>query len=133
MNADKASVIERLEAYDRRFEELLAMLQNMLPLRGEAKDRAQALLKSLKEDLGAEYRKMSTVRGQKELTEVERSCYAPVIHQAFADIHVATNSTPNDKWHSELYGAQISITYMLHELRRAELHRALVGLTLPVK
>jgi hypothetical protein len=117
VDQDKASVIERLEAYNRRFEELLALLAGDLPLRGAAKDRAQVLLKALKEDLGAEYREMSTIRGQATLTDIERSCYAPVVHQAFADIHVATNSTPNEKWHSELYGAQISITHMLHQLR----------------
>ena len=96
MDADKASVIERLEAYKRRFDELIDMLSGQLPLRGDAKGRAQALLKSLKEDLGAEYRRMSTARGQEALNATEKAYYSGVIHQCFAEVHVATNTTPNE-------------------------------------
>jgi hypothetical protein len=117
MNADKKSVIDRLEAYKKRFDELLAMFEGKLPLRGEAKERARELLKSLKADLEAEHKKMSTQRGEAELTDIERSCYVSVIHQTFTDIHVTTNSIPNDKWVGSLYGARINLTHMLHELR----------------
>lgn len=118
MDADTASVIARLEAYERRFDELIDLLSGALPLHGQAKALAQSRLKSLKDDLGAEHRKMSTVRGQAALTETERTCYADVIHQTHAEISVPTNSIPDGKWHNELFGARINITHMLHELRR---------------
>lgn len=117
MDGDKTSVTERLEAYNQRFEALLDMLRGNLPLRGESKAQAQALLKSLKGDLEAEYRKMSTVRGRQELTEIETAYYYPTIHQTFAEISVATNTIPDGKWHSNLYGAKINITHTLHQLR----------------
>jgi hypothetical protein len=118
VDPDTLSVIERLEAYNQRFEELLAMLRGSLPLRGADKDKAQALYKSLKTDLEAEYRKMSTVRGQEALTDVERSCYAPVIHQTFTELYSPTNAVPDAKLHGHLYGARINITHMLHQLQR---------------
>ena len=117
MDADTASVVARLEAYDRRFEELMAMLSGGQPLRGEEKARAQALLVSLKADLKAENRRMSTARGEGALTPAERAYYAPAVLQCSTEIYVATNTTPDARWHGDLYGARINITHALHELR----------------
>ena len=118
MNSDKASIISRLEAYDLRFEELLGCLGGRLPLAGAEKDHAQALLRDLKADLEREYRAMATVRGEAELTADERAYYQPVIHQTFADIRTKWNSVPDGKWFNDLAGARISLTHMLHEMRR---------------
>ena len=118
MNAERASVIGRLEAFKVRFDALLELLQGPLPLQGQAKSHAQALLTGLKGDLGESYREMSSVRGETALNDTERAYYYHAIHQAFTDIHVATNSIPTEKWHSELYCARISITHAIHVLSR---------------
>ena len=117
MHPEKASVLERLEAYDERFESLLTMLSGALPLSGEAKIEAQKQLKCLKADLDSESREMHTNRGQMALNEIEKAYYAHVIHQTSAEITVAANTIPNENWHGVLYGARISITIMIHQLR----------------
>jgi hypothetical protein len=118
MDPETADVIARLEAYNRRFGELLDMLTGRLPLTGDAKTLAQERLKVLKNDLGAEYKQMSTARGKAALNQVERSYYYPTIHQTFVEIYVAVNTVPDAKWHSVLYGARINITHTLHQLHR---------------
>ena len=118
MNSDKASVSEKLETFDRRFEEILKLLAWNLPLNIELKRRVQLLLRSLKADLGSEYKKMDTVRGEVALNKIEKAYYKPSVQKAFVDISVKWNSVPNRKWFSELYSARISITYTLDQLRR---------------
>ncbi|HYH67620.1 MAG TPA: hypothetical protein VD866_23180 [Urbifossiella sp.] len=63
---------------------------------------------------------MATARGEAELSAAERAYYLPAVHQAFADIHVKWNSVPNDSWVGNLYGARLSITHMLDQLRRRD-------------
>ena len=118
MNAERASVIGRLEAFKVRFDVLLELLQGPLPPQGQAKSHAQTLLTSLKGDLGGVYRDMSSVRGEAALNDTERAYYSSAIHQDFTDVQVATNSIPNEKWQSELYCARISIIHAIDLLRR---------------
>ena len=112
---EKQSVIDRLTAYKKRFDDLLALLQN-LPLERNDKTRAQQMLKTLKDSLENDYRAGDTNRGQQRMTEAERRYFHPTVHQAYAEIHVRWNTVPNDQWFSQVYGAQINITHMLHEL-----------------
>jgi hypothetical protein len=117
VDQDKASVIQRLEAYKLRIDEIMTLLEGTLPLRGEAREQAQSLLKSLKADLGDERERMSTVHGQAALSDIERSHYASVIGKAYTEIQVTINSIPNDKWHNDLYRARFPMIQMLHDLR----------------
>lgn len=119
MDGSKESVIQRLEAYLKRFDDLLAMLQGTLPLRGEAKAEAQAVYKALKTDLGEEYKRMSTSRSREALTETEQAYYQPVIHQTFVELYSPTNATPDGKLYGHLYGARINITHMLDQMKSA--------------
>ena len=116
MGQDKASVVARLEAYNQRFGAILDLLEVTLPLHGELKEKAQSLLKSLKGDLKTEYQKMSTLKGQEQLSEVERTCYEPVIHETYAGIQTSSNSIPDKEWIDDLYDARINITHMLDQL-----------------
>ncbi len=43
-------------------------------------------------------------------------CFHPAVHEAYAEIQVSWNAVPDGQWFAQLYGAQISITHMLHEL-----------------
>lgn len=115
-DTEKQTVINRLEEYEVDFSELLDMLQD-LPLRGEKKSEAHERMKALKEKLKAEYEEGYTVRGREAMNHYEKAFLYPAIHQAYAGIHVAWNSVPSDKWHSELYSGRIDITHMLHQLK----------------
>jgi hypothetical protein len=114
-DTEKQAIIDRLQEYEADFSELLDMLQD-LPLRGEVKSEAQEKMKALKERLKAEYKEGDTVRGREAMNHYEQAFLYPAIHQAYAGIHVAWNSVPSDKWHSELYSGRIDITHMLHQL-----------------
>lgn len=112
---ESQSVIERLKAYKTQFDDLLALLEN-LPLQRKDKIKAQEMLKTLKEALKNDYRAGDTIRGQERMTEAERQYFHPAVHEAYADIQTRWNTVPNEEWRSDLYGAQISITHMLHQL-----------------
>lgn len=112
---EKQSVVDRLKAYKKQFDDLLALLENQ-PLQRNDKSKAQQMLKTLKDALASDYKAGDTNRGQERMTEAERHYFHPAVHEAFAEIHVRWNTVPNDQWFSELYGAQINITHMLHQL-----------------
>lgn len=112
---EEQSVIDRLKAYNKQFDDLLALLEG-IPLGREGKDRARQLLKALKDGLRRDFKVGDSTRGQSQMTQAEKQCFYPAVHQAHAEIHVAWNSVPSGKWLSELYGAQINITHMLHDL-----------------
>ena len=114
---EEQDVIDRLERYEQRFDELLALITNIAQ-RATRRAEAQELLKQLKEDLRRDYRAGDTVKARERMTEVELCYLHPAIHQASTDIHVRWNSIPNEKWISELYAARGNITYMLDELKR---------------
>ena len=112
---EKQSVIDRLKAYKKQFDDLLALVEN-LPLQRKDKTKAQEMLKTLKGSLKNDYKVGATVRGQQRMTQVERQYFHPAVHEAYAEIHVRWNTVPNGQWFSELYGARINIAHMLHQL-----------------
>jgi hypothetical protein len=112
---ERRSVIRRLKAYEKQFDDLLGLLEN-LPLQYEDKSRAQQMLKTLKDSLRNDYKAGDTIRGQERMTRAERQYFHPAVHEAYAEIRVRWNTVPNEQWRSELYGARINITHMLHEL-----------------
>ena len=112
---EKQSVIDRLKAYKKQFDDLLALLEN-LPLGRSDKIKAQQMLKTLKDNLKNDYKTGATIQGQQRMTEAERHYFHPAVHEAYAEIHVRWNTVPNGQWLSQLYGAQSNITHMLHQL-----------------
>ena len=114
---DKQNVIDRLKSYNKRFDDLLALLEN-LPLHGNDKTNAQQMLKTLKELLKSDYKDGDTNRGRQRMTEIEKHYFHPAVHEAYAAIRVRWNTIPTGQWFSELYSAQINITHMLHQLEK---------------
>ena len=102
-NDEKQGVIDRLLAYKKQFDDLLALLDG-IPLGREGTDRARQLLKGLKDGLRRD-------------SDVEIPYFGSAVRQALAEIHVAWNGAPSGEWFSELYGAQINITHALHQLK----------------
>jgi hypothetical protein len=116
MDADRDAVIERLNYFDKQFEELLTMLDGGGSLTGGRKSEAQDRLSQLKRDLAAEEKDLN--RRRDELNHWERAFLEPAVRKAGALLRTRVNSPPGPKWHSELYGARIEITYMKRDLMR---------------
>jgi len=112
---DRQSVIDRLRDLERRINEIIDLIGDRT-LRGAEKQRAQELLRQLKDLFNAEHKRMSTARGEAALSQIERTCYAPVIAEAKTRISVKTNSIPNHQWINDLHSARIDVTHMLHQL-----------------
>ena len=113
---DKKACIGRLAKFEAELD-ALEQLASRAPLRSNEKRKAQELLTRIKGELMAEYKARSTLRGQREMSEIEEHCYYPAVHEAFTRLSVKTNSIPNLDWVHQLYDARSSISYYLHQLR----------------
>ena len=109
------SVIDRLKTYKEQFDALLAMCDG-IPLSRDPKHEARQLLKKLKDGLRQDGKLGDTNRGQSQMTGAEKRFFYPAVSQALGEIRVAWNSVPSENWFSELYGARVNITYVLHQL-----------------
>jgi len=112
---EQLDVIDRLKSYKKQFDDLLTQFED-LPLPPEGKDKAQQMLKTLKDSLKSDYKEGRAVRRRQQMTQAEVQYFYPAVHEAHADIHIRWNTVPNEQWRSELYGARINITHVLHQL-----------------
>jgi len=74
-------------------------------LTSEAKTEIQHLAASLKDELQAEYKRMSPERVQRSLTMLEISVYSPTIEEAWADTGISRlriDTEPNHRWYEVL-------------------------------
>ena len=113
---DKNTCIGRLTKFATELD-ALGQLASRAPLRPNEKREAQERLARIKGELRDEYQTHSTLRGQREMSEIEEHCYYPAVHEAFTSLSVKTNSIPNLDWVHQLYDARSSISYYLHQLR----------------
>ena len=95
----------------------LERLASRAPLRSDEKREAEERLARMKEELRAEYKARSTVRGQREMSDIEKHFYYPAISEAYRRLRVRTNSIPKFDWVHQLYDARSSISYYLADLR----------------
>lgn len=116
MTDAEQAVAETLRAFEKRFDEILVLIQEPSRLPREKKTRAQELLRTLKEDLNGLHRNLDTVRGRQGMNRAEQAYLAPTIHEASATINVKWNSIPSQEWYSELYDALTTIRHSLHQL-----------------
>lgn len=108
-----------------RLESLTAQIDGINELfddngRVDISDRrfAQVLLRKLKEEVGTESHRLSLVRTQTTLSEVEKAYYDPAVGEANAAIRIRWNSVPRRQWQHELYDARISIDFYADMLRK---------------
>ena len=81
------------------------------------KEKAQMLLTKLKEEFNNDYKSRNTNKGEEQMTDVERIYFFPAIYEAHTSIYVKTNSRPSEKWVFELFDAQSTLKYYLHQLQ----------------
>ena len=117
MNAQQIqAVIEQLRGHRDRLREVSAIVDGQHPLRRDAKERAQSLMKSAKEALRADHERMSTVSGQNALNPTEDAFLRPAVHESFSHLQVKWNSSPSAAWSSDLYEAITDLEFSLRQL-----------------
>jgi hypothetical protein len=112
------SVIERLRRYRDRIAELMAMLRDRGRLIGAEAERARELFRALKDDLKAEVKAGSTNRGRAAMTATEKAYFYPAVQGAESQLMSRVSSAPDGRWFSELYAAEIDISYALRPLEK---------------
>jgi hypothetical protein len=115
--AEMQSCLDRLQSF---IDEIQALMDHVDrgDIRSRAgKERAREMLRTLKSRLGAEHKRMDTVKGQAALNEIERTCYAPQVQEAYCHLAVSVSSNPGPKWGSDLYEAQLDLEHIACELR----------------
>lgn len=116
---DKDMCVNELENFDTQIQKILSLFDERGFLVPDASvSDAQEKLKILKQNLENEYKKRSTVKGKKSMTETEKLYFLPAVHQTFAYLKIKTNSSPDEKWVMELKRAEQEIRYHLNALKR---------------
>lgn len=115
---EELDVLDRLKRIRDEIDALIDLIDDKRRLFGSEKERAQMMLKELKGNLRAEYKRGDTVKGRAQMTEAERRFYHPAVHEAYIHISVRINSVPDQKWYSDLYDAQIDIEFYLSQLEK---------------
>lgn len=117
LTPDEQSVLQRLEVFLGRVEQIQQMFNKQGTVPAEHVDRARELYTTLKRDLEAEYRSTASSRRRPPLTDAERQWYASTVHAAYVHLSAPTNSAP-DKWFSCLDDAEIDLTHAISGMRQ---------------
>lgn len=112
----KDDCIKNLRSFYEEIDTIFRLFDGKNYILREKIQLARELLKSLKSDLKRDYNQRTGNNAYALMSDVERSYYFPAIHEAWAGIHVATNSTPSSKWLQELGAAQSTISYYLYQM-----------------
>lgn len=108
------AAIAVLKSYDEKFTAIMDLIGESNGLTGQKKQEAQDLLRELKEGLKTDCKEYERQRDNLDKYE---SCFVePALRKASANIMSSVSSIPNQKMHSDLYGARVDITHALHEL-----------------
>ena len=97
-------ILARLASIRDRAARAIELLETKA-LTSEAKTEIQHLAASLKDELQAEYKRMSPERVQRSLTMFEISVYSPTIEEAWADTGISRlriDTEPNHRWYEVL-------------------------------
>jgi hypothetical protein len=116
MDSSKLAVIDRLKAYNNRFESLL-QIANMRPITRDARALSAESIRALKCDLDHDYRSLITGARYGTLSQEELAFLLPAIEQAFADLHIRNDADPSSKvFFDTLQTARRGIRFTLAQL-----------------
>lgn len=114
---DARACLDRLHGFIDEIDELRVIVDAGEVRSRAGREHAREKLRALKERLGAEHKRMSTVRGRAALNEVERAYYAPAVHEAHSHLMVKTSSIPDERWSFDLYEARFDLEHAAGDLR----------------
>lgn len=117
--AEATACLEKLQALRQPMQDLMDFLEPRLPhVRRSDWQEARDRLKRLKDPFRAEYRRLDTKKGKASLTETERNYYYWAVVKAWPVLSgLSPTSTPDGKWHRDLYEARMDIDDLLDSLK----------------
>jgi hypothetical protein len=114
-DAERDAAIATLQSFADKFTGIMDLIGDSNGLTGDKKTQAQELLRELKDGLKAETKELH--RRRDKLNKYEKAFVEPALREADADIMTAVNTTPNQKWRTDLYGARMDVTHLLDQLK----------------
>ncbi len=115
----KEQCIEELRSYLDEIDRIQRLFKAESILSWDDKILVKELVKKLKERFRADLKPRKTVRGQKQMGNVERNVFYHAIYGAYVDhiTRINLNSTPDNGWSLNLGGAEIDIDIGLDQLQ----------------
>lgn len=86
--------------------------------RGE-QEEATARMNSLKDRLESEYKRTSSIRGDRSLNAAEAAFYQPTVHKIHVAFTIRRGSKPSPGWLDALYDVQSELTYVMDQIERS--------------
>jgi hypothetical protein len=116
LTPEEFDVLERLDRWNKQFQQLLAMFDGQGAIHGPQVVFARELYGAIKGELESECRWMNNRRRKSPLTLAERRWYERPIQEAQRLIRATTNAFPED-WRPSLRKAQACLTRAMNDLR----------------
>lgn len=114
------NIIQMLQKLECQTDHIIGLFDDRNQIPQQRVNEAQALLKKLKDDLKSEYKRMDTVKGVAELSDIEVNFYRPAIQDAWANSGISQirwNSRPDYKWYTALDDVKNYIIYWRSSLQ----------------
>jgi 2'-5' RNA ligase len=96
---DLNQIVSKLDEFERRMKEIMALLPERGRLIGVEQSEAQSKLGELKDDLEQEAHR-------RDFSQAEEQWYSHAVWAAMCHIHVKRNSVPDQRWREQLYDAK---------------------------
>jgi hypothetical protein len=109
-----------LHLYRDKIEKILSVVEGNLPLYGTDKEKAQSLLKDLKQSLESDSGKISKGSRQNQMSSFELDYYLPAIFEATKRISVEPELSISQEWIDDIDMAQKYIKFYLNQLLSAQ-------------
>jgi hypothetical protein len=110
---------KHLQLYRDKMEKILSLVEGNLPLYGTDKEKAQSLLKDLKQSLESDLGKNSKGSRQNQISSFERDYYLPAIFEATKRISAEPELSTSQEWIDNIDMAQKYIKFYLNQLLSA--------------
>jgi len=124
LSADEKAVLESLQDYERRINEILDLLGERSSIPIEDESRLKDLLTSLKSDMKAAGRRGKVNDDGLPQTEAEASYFAGTLAGALTHFSIRTNSHPiSANWSGCLFDVRVDFTHSISQLLGMQRYR----------
>ena len=116
-DSDAHECLTKLEALKAQIDAIMELIGEQRRLYPPQKEQAQDMLRGVKDELSAEYRRTRTSRARADMDSIEATCYAPAIRDAYVHLEIRTNSVPGTVWIHDLYEVAMDLEFAIRPLR----------------
>lgn len=115
---DKRTAVTYLSAYAARMDDLIRILSRGNSMTQLDRQHVAEMYNTLKEEIRADYRRLSRKSGRGETNDTEEAFLLPAVHGASTRLRPATDTNPlNSNWLDAAQSAKIDIDHALDQLK----------------